>query len=88
MPLSSSVPTTLRNDLNTAILFCPEQAAEENGLTGGRTLLPEWFPQSGIQISWPHEDTDWMPMLQEVTECYLRLAFAIASREPLLITTP
>ena len=79
MPLSSSVPTTLRNDLNTAILFCPEQAAEENALTGGRTLLPEWFPQSGIQISWPHEDTDWMPMLQEVTESRKALLLCLLS---------
>ena len=53
-----------------------------------RTLLPEWYPQSGVQLTWPHAGTDWAYMLPEVTECYLRLAFEIARREPLLIASP
>ena len=53
-----------------------------------RTLLPEWYPQSGVQLTWPHAGTDWAYMLPEVTECYLRLAFEIARREPLLIVSP
>lgn len=38
------------------------------------TLLPEWAPQSGVMLTWPHAGTDWAPMLDEVTGCYLRLA--------------
>ena len=53
-----------------------------------RTLLPEWYPQRGVQLTWPHAGTDWAYMLPEVTECYLRLAFEIARREPLLIVAP
>ena len=53
-----------------------------------RTLLPELYPQSGVQLTWPHAGTDWAYMLPEVTECYLRLAFEIARREPLLIVSP
>ena len=53
-----------------------------------RTLLPEWYPQSGVQLTWPHAGTDWAYMLPEVTECYLRLAFEIARRESLLIVSP
>ena len=53
-----------------------------------RTLLPEWYPQSGVQLTWPHAATDWAYMLPEVTECYLRLAFEIARRESLLIVSP
>ena len=52
------------------------------------TLLPEWAPQSGVMITWPHAGTDWAPMLGEVTDCYLRLAEAIALREPLLVVAP
>lgn len=52
------------------------------------TLLPEWAPQSGIQLTWPHRDTDWATMLEEVTACYLRMAYEIAIRQPLLIVTP
>ena len=39
-----------------------------------RTLAAEWFPQSGVQLTWPHGETDWAPMLQEVTETYIRIA--------------
>ncbi len=51
-------------------------------------LPPEWFPQSGVQLTWPHAGTDWRDMLEEVTACYVRIAYEIASREPLLIVTP
>lgn len=51
-------------------------------------LPPEWFPQSGAQLTWPHAGTDWHDMLPEVTDCYVRMAYEIASREPLLIVTP
>lgn len=53
-----------------------------------RTLAPEWARQSGVQLTWPHANTDWAYMLPQVTECYLRLAFEIATRETLLIVTP
>ena len=54
----------------------------------GTFLPPEWFPQSGVQLTWPHAGTDWCYMLEEVTTCYVRMAYEIASREPLLIVTP
>lgn len=52
------------------------------------TLPAEWFPQSGLQLTWPHAGTDWADMLDEVTRCYLRMAYEMASRQPLLIVTP
>lgn len=53
-----------------------------------RALASEWFPQSFVQLTWPHAGTDWAPMLPDVTECYVRLAFEIATREPLLVVAP
>ena len=53
-----------------------------------RTLPAEWAPQSGVQLTWPHEATDWAAMLGEVTETYLLMAYEIARRQPLLIVTP
>ena len=50
-----------------------------------RILLPEWVEQEAIQLTWPHEESDWAPMLEEVEECFVRLACAIARFEPLLI---
>lgn len=49
------------------------------------TLPAEWAPQSGIQLTWPHVDTDWNYMLEEVTQCYVALAQEIVKREKLLI---
>lgn len=51
-------------------------------------LPAEWEPQSYIQLTWPHEGTDWAYMLHEVEECFVELADAIASRQPLLLVAP
>ena len=48
----------------------------------------EWEAQSAVQLTWPHEDTDWRPILEEITETYLAMARAIARRQRLLIVTP
>lgn len=53
-----------------------------------RTLPAEWAPQSAIQLTWPHENTDWAYMLSEVTATFTRLAFEIATRQPLIIVHP
>lgn len=51
-------------------------------------LPAEWHSQSIIQLTWPHEGTDWAPMLDEVDECYVNLAVEIARRQHLLVVTP
>ena len=52
-------------------------------------LLPaEWAPQSGVQLTWSHEDTDWRDMLDEVEACFTAIAREIAARERLLIVAP
>lgn len=56
---------------------------------GDSSFLPaEWYPQSGVQLTWPHERTDWAYMLAEVEECFMHIAREIALRELLLIVTP
>ena len=51
-------------------------------------LPAEWEPQSGVQLTWPHAQTDWVPMLDEITGTYREMAREIARREPLLVVTP
>jgi agmatine/peptidylarginine deiminase len=51
-------------------------------------LPAEWEPQSGVQLTWPHAQTDWAPMLDEVLETYEEIAREIRQREPLLIVGP
>jgi agmatine/peptidylarginine deiminase len=53
-----------------------------------RYLPAEWYPQSGVQLTWPHAKTDWNYMLTEVNECFTHIAREIAKRERLLIVTP
>ena len=48
----------------------------------------EWEPQRGVQLTWPHQETDWAPMLDEVTETYVQIALEISQRERLLIVAP
>ena len=45
----------------------------------------EWVEQDFIQLTWPHEASDWLYILDEVTECFTRLAHTIARFQPLLI---
>ena len=54
------------------------------------TFFPaEWYPQSGVQLTWPHANTDWAPILAEVDDCYVSIALEIlAHNELLLIVTP
>jgi agmatine/peptidylarginine deiminase len=53
-----------------------------------RYLPAEWYPQSGIQLTLPHDGTDWIYMLAEVQECFIRIAREIVKREHLLIVAP
>lgn len=48
-------------------------------------MLAEWEPQSMVQLTWPHKDTDWAPILDEITAVYEEMACEIRKREPLLI---
>ena len=53
------------------------------------SFLPaEWHEQSAVQLTWPHTDTDWHPILEDVCRCYLKMAKQISSREHLVIVTP
>jgi agmatine deiminase len=36
-------------------------------------LPAEWEPQSAIQFTFPHEDSDWQPLLDKVIPCFARI---------------
>ena len=51
-----------------------------------RTILPpEWAPQSGVMMTWPHQNSDWRNVLHEVEPVYINIARHITPREMLLI---
>ena len=60
-----------------------------NFATMNKWRMPaEWEPQAFVQLTWPHADTDWQPILNEITETYVEMANAISAREDLLIVHP
>lgn len=52
------------------------------------TLIPEWEKQDLVILSWPHEETDWARMLDEVEACYVAIAKAVLNFEDLLVLAP
>ena len=60
----------------------------ENKMPLHIVLPAEWEPQSGIQLTWPHDGTDWAPMLDEISQCYARIVREIIRFEPVMIVTP
>jgi agmatine/peptidylarginine deiminase len=48
-------------------------------------LPAEWAEQSGVQLTWPDEQTDWATVLDEVVPVYEQIAREILSREKLLV---
>ncbi len=63
------------------------QASDRQTTSSGRyQLLPEWAPQSGVMLTWPHANSDWAPFLTQVEPVFYQIAEAIARREKVLIT--
>ena len=50
------------------------------------TFLPEWAPQSGVMLTWPHVDSDWADNLENVEPVFVNIAKAISERELVLIS--
>jgi agmatine/peptidylarginine deiminase len=48
----------------------------------------EWEPQSGVQLTWPHENTDWVSDMNAVVDCFVSIAKEIIKRELLIVVTP
>ena len=79
--------TTIPTDLLLQLRFDEEHGPEFTEIRS--THLPaEWYPQCAVQLTWPHAGTDWVPVLKDVTRCYIQMAMQIASREKLIIVTP
>jgi len=48
-------------------------------------LIPEFAPQSGVMITWPHTDSDWLDRLDDVEPVYLEITRAISRHERVLV---
>lgn len=54
-----------------------------------RLLLPaEWEPTEAVMVSWPHTDTDWAYMLDDIRRCYADIVTAISKHAHCIIIGP
>ena len=60
----------------------PASGAVAHGLP---LMLPEFAPQSGVILTWPHAGTDWQASLAEIESLYIQIAGTIVRYDPLLI---
>lgn len=84
-------PTKVKNIFDFLAFVLAKSYLCKQNMEETRNILrmpAEWEPQAFIQLTWPHRDTDWLPILDEITETYLEMADAITLREPLLIVHP
>lgn len=52
----------------------------------GRPYLPpEWAPQSGVMLTWPHAQSDWVADLGAIEAIYFAIAREISAHERVLI---
>ena len=55
-------------------------------MANSKIIFPaEWYTQSAVQLTWPHQHTDWASMIDEVTACFVSIAREVVKREKLLI---
>ncbi len=50
-----------------------------------RRLPAEWEPQGAVQLTFPHKDTDWADVLDEVLPCFIEIAEQISRFQQVLI---
>lgn len=48
-------------------------------------LPAEWHQQAFVQLTWPHKDTDWAPVLADAINCFCEIVRQIVRFEPVLI---
>ncbi len=48
----------------------------------------EWEPQQAVMLTWPHENTDWQPYLDDINRTMTEVVRAIAPHEEVLIVAP
>lgn len=60
----------------------------QSGLSEGRRLPAEWEPVEMVLTAWPHENTDWSEMLDEIRTTYGHIINAISPYAPVLVIGP
>jgi len=54
----------------------------------GQRLLAEWEPQDAVLLTWPHKNTNWDYILDDVVQLYEALVTVICDYADLVIAAP
>ncbi|MEJ2407254.1 MAG: agmatine deiminase family protein, partial [Candidatus Thiodiazotropha sp.] len=49
-------------------------------------LPPEWSAQQAVMLTWPHPESDWLPILDEVEPVFVAIGRAVSEREELIVS--
>jgi len=50
-----------------------------------RRLPAEWEPQSGVMLTWPHQESDWKPILSDVEPVFVSICTHTSQHEKVLV---
>ena len=70
--------------MHSCSIFVEQKYFMENKFT----LPPEWAEQEALQLTWPHDATDWRSYLDDICATYVEMADAVTRHERLIIITP
>jgi agmatine deiminase len=55
-------------------------------MSKNKIMFPaEWHQQRAVQLTWPHANSDWNYLLEDVEKCFFEIAKSISSRQELII---
>ncbi len=49
-------------------------------------LPPEWAPQQAVLLTWPHTESDWLPILEQVEPVFVAIGRAVTQHEELIVS--
>lgn len=49
-------------------------------------LPPEWAPQQAVLLTWPHPESDWLPILDQVEPVFVAIGVAVTQHEELIVS--
>ncbi len=49
-------------------------------------LPPEWVPQKAVLLTWPHSESDWQPILDQVEPVFVAIGQAVSRHEELIVS--
>ena len=70
------------------LLHLPANSSNMPSTIPSRRLPAEWEAQSAVQLTFPHENSDWADSLSDVLPCFYQIAETVSRYQDVLIVCP